>query len=114
MLVGQVHDVQAVYAHFIQEHGGRVVNQEYWGLRTLAYSIEKNRKAHYLFFAFELPVQHNEEFQRRLKLNEDIVRFLMIKVDQVSSSPTPLAMREFKDEASDENSSGDASNVGSR
>jgi small subunit ribosomal protein S6 len=62
---------------------GEVKNREYWGLKNLAYKIRKNRKGHYTLFHIESPSDTIVELERNMGLNEDILRYLTIKLDEI-------------------------------
>ena len=83
--------VDALATHLktiVEGGGGKVEKQEYWGLRTLAFRIKKNRKGHYVLLNLNAPAKAVFELERQLKINEDVLRYLTVKVDQfdVSSS----------------------------
>ena len=65
----------------VKENEGEVLKHEYWGLRSLAYPIKKNKKGHYLMFILKAPQRALLELQRRVKLSEDIVRNLTVKIE---------------------------------
>jgi small subunit ribosomal protein S6 len=64
----------------LTDNGGAVVNSEYWGLRTIAYRMNKNRKGHYFFLRSDSDSAAVEEMERLMNINEDIMRFLTVKV----------------------------------
>jgi small subunit ribosomal protein S6 len=79
----------------IENLGGRVEGAEYWGLRNLAYRMNKNRKAHYSLLKVEAPAGALHEIERQHRINEDILRYMTIKVDELTETPSPiLAKRE--------------------
>jgi small subunit ribosomal protein S6 len=79
----------------VKELGGEVKKTEYWGLKNLAFRIKKNRKGHYAHLGLQAPPQAIAEIERRLKINEDVLRYLTVKVDEFSTEPSPiLAKRE--------------------
>jgi small subunit ribosomal protein S6 len=83
--------VDALATHLktiVEGEGGRIEKQEYWGLRGLAYRIKKNRKGHYVLLNINAPSKAVIELERQLKINEDVLRYITVKVDQfdVSSS----------------------------
>jgi small subunit ribosomal protein S6 len=83
--------VDALATHLktiVEGEGGKVEKQEYWGLRGLAYRIKKNRKGHYVLLNINAPSNAVVELERQLKINEDVLRYITVKVDQfdVSSS----------------------------
>ena len=73
-----------------KELGGSVIGTEYWGVRKLAYKIKKNKRGHYLFLQLDTPAESILEIERRLRINEDIIRYMSVKVDSHTDQPTPL------------------------
>ena len=76
--------VDALATHLktiVEGEGGKVEKQEYWGLRSLAYRIKKNRKGHYVLLNINAPAKAVIELERQLKINEDVLRFLTVKVE---------------------------------
>ena len=80
----------------IEANSGTVVKSEIWPLRTLAYRIQKNRKAHYVLFNFDGPGAVVAELERQAQINEDIIRYLTVRVDEVADGPTVLMRRNEK------------------
>jgi small subunit ribosomal protein S6 len=81
--------VDALATHLktiVEGEGGKVEKQEYWGLRGLAYRIKKNRKGHYVLLNINAPSGAVIELERQLKINEDVLRFITVKVDQFDVS----------------------------
>ena len=81
--------VDALATHLktiVEGEGGKIEKQEYWGLRTLAYRIKKNRKGHYVLLNLNSPAKAIFELERQLKINEDVLRFMTVKVDQFDVS----------------------------
>jgi len=74
----------------IEEQGGKVVNRENWGLRSLTYRINKNRKAHYVMLNIDAPGPAIHEMERLMRINEDVIRYLTIKVDALNDGPSTL------------------------
>lgn len=92
--------VDALATHLktiIEGAGGSVVKQEYWGLRSLAYRIKKNRKGHYVLLNIDAPAHAVIELERQLKINEDVLRFLTVKVESFDQGPSK-SRREDKPE----------------
>jgi small subunit ribosomal protein S6 len=77
---------------------GKVEKSEYWGLRNLAYPIKKSRKAHYSLLNIDAPGPVIHEIERRHRINEDVLRFLTVKVDELSAEPSPVIARKDRDE----------------
>ncbi|MGH7056515.1 MAG: 30S ribosomal protein S6 [Acetobacteraceae bacterium] len=77
--------------------GGTVKKREYWGLRTLAYRIKKNRKGHYMLLGLDAPPAAVGEMERLLRLNEDVLRFLTIRVPAIEEGPSAILSRRSDD-----------------
>ena len=82
----QVNDIVATLSDAIKKEGGEVVNVDNWGLKSLAYRIKKNRKGYYVVLNISAPASAIFEYERLARLNEDIIRFMTIKVDEFASS----------------------------
>jgi len=74
----------------IEDNGGKVVKTETWGLRSLAYRIAKNRKAHYVMLELDAPAAALAELERQTGINEDVIRFMTIRVDELEKGPTVM------------------------
>lgn len=79
----QVDALVKQFSDLVKEQGGKVKKVESWGLRPLAYRIKKNRKAHYVLFNIDAPPSALSELERVQSLNEDILRVLTVRVDQL-------------------------------
>ncbi len=91
----QVEAIAEELRTFIEENGGKVDKIEHWGLRSMAYKVRKNRKGHYVLLNIEAdaPVMH--EMERKLRINEDVLRHMTIRVEEFTEGPSPiLAKRE--------------------
>ena len=78
------------FTQLIAEQGGEVKKREYWGLRNLAYRMKKNRKGHYVLFNIESPPAAIAELERTMRINEDVLRYLTLRVDQLEEAPSPV------------------------
>ncbi len=94
----QVKEKAENYANVIKELGGDVKNTEFWGLKNLAYVIRKNRKAHYVMMNVEMPGTAIAELERRCRIDEDIIRFLNVRVEKLSDTPSVM-MKKNTEEA---------------
>ena len=74
----------------IEKMGGKVEKREYWGLRSLAYRIKKNRKGHYVLFNLDAPVDAVHEMERLMRINEDILRYLTVRVEELEEGPSAV------------------------
>ncbi len=81
----------------IEEEGGSVKKREYWGLRSLAYRIKKNRKAHYMLLGLDAAPASIAEMERRLRLNEDVLRHMTVRVDEIDENPSAILARKGDD-----------------
>ena len=81
----------------VEDNGGKVVKTETWGLRSLAYRIAKNRKAHYVMLDLDAPAPAVAELERQSNINEDIIRFLTIRVDEHEKGPSAMMRRGERD-----------------
>ena len=93
--------VDALATHLktiIENEGGKVEKQEYWGLRTLAYRIKKNRKGHYVLLNISSPGNAIFELERQLKINEDVLRFMTVRVDAFEQSNSSRKRERERDE----------------
>jgi len=79
------------------ETGATVKKREYWGLRSLAYRVNKNRKGHYLLLGIDTKAPALNEMERQLRLNEDILRFMTIRVDAIEEAPSAILSRKSDD-----------------
>ena len=81
----------------IEDNGGKVVKTETWGLRSLAYRIAKNRKAHYVLLDVDAPAGVVAELERQTQINEDVIRYMTIKVDAHETGPSAMMRRGDRD-----------------
>ena len=84
----QVETLTSELTGIITGAGGKIHKHEYWGLKTLAYRINKNRKGHYVLLNIEADPGTMDEYGRRIGLNEDVLRVLTIKIDEVDPEPS--------------------------
>lgn len=82
----------------VQELGGRVEKSEYWGLRNLSYRVRKNRKGHYCLLNLNAPAEAVHELERKQRINEDVLRYLTIRVDELDEEPSPVLARRERDD----------------
>ena len=80
------------FGQILTDNGGTMVGQEYWGLRTLAYKINKNRKGHYGFMRSDSPATAVHEMERLMRLHEDVMRVMTISVDEHEDGPSAVIL----------------------
>ena len=81
----------------LEGEGGAVKKREYWGLRSLAYRIKKNRKGHYMLLGLDAPPASINEMERLLRLNEDVLRFMTIRTETIDEAPSAILSRKSDD-----------------
>ena len=86
----QVDALAEAATKIVEDNKGKVVKTETWGLRTLAYKIQKNRKAHYVMLDIDAPGETIAELERQTRMNEDILRYLTIRVDAHEKGPSVM------------------------
>ena len=86
----QVDALAANATDIIEKNGGKVVKTETWGLRSLAYKIAKNRKAHYVMLNIEAPAGVVAELERQTQINEDVIRYMTVRVDELEAGPSVM------------------------
>ena len=82
---------EGLIEHFgavLTDNGGSLVDHEYWGIKTMAYKINKNRKGHYAFMRSDAPTEAVQEMERLMRLHDDVMRVLTIKVDEHKELPS--------------------------
>ncbi len=81
----------------LEADGGSVQKREYWGLRSLAYRVKKNRKGHYMLLGLDAKPAFITEMERLLRLNEDVLRFMTLRVDEIEEAPSAILSRKSDD-----------------
>jgi small subunit ribosomal protein S6 len=86
----QVDALADAFTTLIGEQGGQVTKREYWGLRNLSYRIKKNRKGHYILLNLDAPPAAVNELERNMRINEDVLRYLTVRVDEHEAGPSAV------------------------
>ncbi len=112
-----VQDVEKLtekFSKIITDMKGSVVKKEYWGLKTLAYILKKNRKGHYVMFNLDASHEAMKELERQFRLSEDVIRCMTLKVSNVDKEAPSIMMktgerseRPVSDKYSDKRKGGD-------
>ena len=84
----QVEALADTFVDIVKQSGGSVKKRENWGLRSLAYKIKKNKKGHYILLNIEAPPTAIHEMERVMRLNEDILRYLTLRIDEIDEGPS--------------------------
>ena len=93
----QVDTIADGVAAQLEADGGAVKKREYWGLRSLAYRIKKNRKGHYMLLGLDAKSAFITEMERKLGLNEDVLRFMTIRIEAIDEAPSAILARKSDD-----------------
>jgi len=94
----QVETIANSFADIVRNNGGQVTKTEQWGLRTLAYRINKNKKGHYVMFNLDAPSAAVDELERNMRINEDILRFMTVRVEELEAGPSAIMRKEERTE----------------
>ena len=94
----QVEELTTTLTNVLTEGGGKVTKNEYWGLKSLSYRIRKNRKAHYSLLNIDAPAAAVAEMERQMRINEDILRFMTIRVDELEEGPSAMMVKRDRDD----------------
>ncbi len=107
---------EALIEHFgtiLADNGGKLLENEYWGVKTMAYKINKNRKGHYALLRTDAPAPAIQEMERLMRLHEDVMRVLTIKVDAHEDGPSvQMQKREERGDRGDRPDRGDRGDRG--
>ncbi len=94
----QVEELTNALTAVLVEGGGKVTKNEYWGLKSLSYRIKKNRKAHYSLLNIDAPAPAVAEMERQMRINEDILRFMTVRVDELEEGPSAMMQKRDRDD----------------
>ena len=97
----QVEELTAQLKGVIEQMGGKVTKLEQWGVRTLSYRMRKNRKAHFTLFNVEAPSAALNEIERQERLNEDVLRYITVRVDEHEEGPSAMMRKSDRDDRGD-------------
>ncbi|KQM98179.1 MULTISPECIES: 30S ribosomal protein S6 [unclassified Sphingomonas] len=110
----QVDALAETATKIVQDMNGKVVKTETWGLRSLAYRIAKNRKAHYVMLEIDAPGDVVAELERQTQINEDVIRFMTVKVDGHEEGPTVMMRKSERSERGERRGGRDRDDRGPR
>jgi small subunit ribosomal protein S6 len=94
----QVEELTTALTDILAQGGGKVTKNEYWGLKGLSYRIRKNRKAHYTLLNLDAPAAAIAEMERQMRINEDILRFMTVRVDALEEGPSAMMQKRDRDD----------------
>lgn len=110
----QVDALAETATKIVEDNAGKVTKVETWGLRSLAYKIAKNRKAHYVMLNIDAPAGVVAELERQTQINEDIIRYMTIKVDELEAGQSVMMRKQERSERGDRGPRGDRGDRGDR
>ena len=102
----QVEELTAQLTGVIEQLGGKVTKLEQWGVKSLSYRVRKNRKAHFTFMNVDAPSAALSEIERQERLNEDVLRYLTIRVDEHEEGPSAMMRKSDRDRDRDDRGGG--------
>ena len=114
MTAQQVEALTEQYKGVLEANGGSVAKVEYWGVKSLAYRIKKNRKGHYIMFNLETDGPTLKEYERIMGLNEDVLRFLNIRIEEVDEAPSIIMQNKGERNERSDRDRGDRGDRGPR
>jgi small subunit ribosomal protein S6 len=94
----QVEELTNTLTEVLVAGGGKITKNEYWGLKSLSYRIRKNRKAHYSLLNIDAPAAAVAEMERQMRINEDILRFMTVRVDEHEEGPSAMMQKRDRDD----------------
>ena len=94
----QVEELTTALTEILSQGGGKVTKNEYWGLKGLSYRIRKNRKAHYTLLNIDASAPAIAEMERQMRINEDILRFMTVRVDELEEGPSAMMQKRDRDD----------------
>jgi small subunit ribosomal protein S6 len=93
----QVEELTTQFKGVIEQNGGKIAKEEYWGVKSLSYRIRKNRKAHMTLFNIDAPPAAINEIERQERLNEDVLRYITIRVEAHEEGPSAMMRKADRD-----------------
>jgi len=94
----QVEEITTQITGVVTQLGGKVTKTEQWGLRSLSYRIEKNRKAHFVMLNIDGPTAIVAEIERQERINEEVLRYLTVRVDELEEGPSAMMRKSDRDD----------------
>jgi small subunit ribosomal protein S6 len=98
----QVEELTAQFTGIIEQMGGKIEKTEYWGVKSLAYRMRKNRKAHMTLLNVNAPSAALAELERQQRINEDVLRYITIRVEEHETEPSAMMRKADRDRERDE------------
>ena len=102
----QVEQMVDQYRGVIEQNGGKIEKTEMWGVKSLAFRIKKNRKAHFTLFNLDAPPTAVAEMERQMRISEDVLRFMTVRVDQLETEPSMMMQKRDRDDREERSGGG--------
>jgi len=102
----QVEELTTQITGVIEQLGGKVAKTEQWGVRSLTYRMNKNRKAHFVFLNIDGPAAIVAEIERQERIHEDVIRYLTVRVDELEEGPSAMMRKADRDRERDDRGGG--------
>jgi small subunit ribosomal protein S6 len=97
----QVEELTEQFKGIIEQLGGKIAKTEQWGVKSLSYRLRKNRKAHFTLFNVDAPAAALNEIERQERLNEDVLRYITVRVEEHEEGPSAMMRKSDRDERGD-------------
>jgi small subunit ribosomal protein S6 len=98
----QVDELTAQMTGIVTQAGGKVTKTENWGVRSLTYRMNKNRKAHFVLLNIDAPPAAVSEIERQERISEDVIRYLTVRVEELEEGPSAMMRKADRDRERDE------------
>lgn len=102
----QVDELTAQMTGIVQQLGGKITKTENWGVRSLTYRINKNRKAHFVMLNIDAPSAAIAEIERQERISEDVIRYLSVRVEELEEGPSAMMRKADRDRERDDRGGG--------
>ena len=102
----QVDALAAAATEIVSQNNGKVTKTETWGLKGLAYKIERNRKAHFVLLNIDAPSAAIAEIERQERISEDVIRYLSVRVEELEEGPSAMMRKADRDRERDDRGGG--------
>ncbi len=102
----QVEELTTQMTGVVEQHGGKVTKTENWGVRSLTYRMNKNRKAHFVLLNIDAPSAAIAEIERQERISEDVIRYLSVRVEELEEGPSAMMRKADRDRERDDRGGG--------
>ena len=110
----QVEAMADTYAELVGQYEGSVVKREMWGLRNLAFRMNKNRKGHYVMMHLDTPPAAIAEMERLMRISEDVLRYMTVRIDEIPEGPSPMLQQRDRGDRPERGERGERGDRGDR